>query len=399
MKDKKTCSNVLVVAIVSFLLGGLTTYVVGHQLGGVASSKQSAYIGSKNAKVEFVEYSSLACKHCKEVRERLFPKIKSEFVDTGKVKYVFKPFINNPASVNAALLMDCVRKDKYYALADALYANQEKWIGKEASLHDLKMAAGNIFTEEQFNACVQDEARKQIVVEAFRAEATAKGLRSSPSYLVNGEKVLGNDADLIKESINLALQGKSLSEITDKLAKEALVIKPNDRVMGNANAPVTIIEYASLSCPHCAKFHTGILPEVKKQYIETGKAKLVYRDLPLNAPALNAAKITRCADPANYYSLVSILFENQNEWAVDKEKETPKLKAFVAKHGVDAAAFDACIANTDIEKQILTTASEARKIGVSATPSFFLNGKMAEHVHTVDEFRHELDRLLGSSKH
>src|SRR5881275_249771 len=96
-------------------------------------------------------------------------------------------------------------------------------------------------------------------------------------------------------------------------AAKALAVQPEDRILGNPDAPITIVEYASLTCPHCAHFTNDVLPELKKKWIDTGKAKLVLRDYPLDEPALRAAMIARCAPPDRFYAYVDTFFGAQEK--------------------------------------------------------------------------------------
>lgn len=96
-------------------------------------------------------------------------------------------------------------------------------------------------------------------------------------------------------------------------------VTADDKVLGDRDAPVTMIEYSSLTCPHCAHFHTDVLPRIKKEYIDTGKVKLVLRDFPLNQPALIAAQIAHCVPEDRYFGFVSVLFETQAAWAISED--------------------------------------------------------------------------------
>ena len=109
----------------------------------------------------------------------------------------------------------------------------------------------------------------------------------------------------------MALLFSACAEASPLPTEEAL----KERVLGQANAPVTIIEYSSLSCPHCAQFHNNVLPKLKKNYIDTGKVKLVYRDFPLGGPAYIAAMMARCAKPDRYFQFLDVLFRDQANWA------------------------------------------------------------------------------------
>lgn len=154
---------------------------------------------------------------------------------------------------------------------------------------------------------------------------------------------------------------------------------PNDIVIGDANAPATILDYSSLSCPHCAHFHLEVLPQVKKELIDTGKAKLVFRHFPLNEPALRAAQLVECSGVMKREAILKALFETQKNWAFS-ENFKADLKIIAQQGGIDAAAFDSCLADKALEDAILETRqAAATKAGVNSTPSFFVNGKAVEN--------------------
>jgi protein-disulfide isomerase len=97
--------------------------------------------------------------------------------------------------------------------------------------------------------------------------------------------------------------------------------QPDDLVEGDANAPITMIEYSSLSCPHCARFQIDVLPQIRKDFIETGKVKLIQRDFPLNKPAVQAAQLAHCGGPMRYFALVNVLFQTQEQWLNEQAVE------------------------------------------------------------------------------
>jgi protein-disulfide isomerase len=154
----------------------------------------------------------------------------------------------------------------------------------------------------------------------------------------------------------------------------ALSLGNDELIIGRRSAPVTIVEYSSLSCPHCGHFHTTILPEVKKAVIDTGDAKLVIRPFPLNLPALRAAMLVACAPKASQVTLLETLYTQQDDWAFTPAFEA-RLKTIAEANGIDAAAFDRCMADAATEARILGSRKTGmEKLHVSGTPSFFING-------------------------
>ena len=148
-----------------------------------------------------------------------------------------------------------------------------------------------------------------------------------------------------------------------------------DRVMGDPNAPIEIIEYSSLTCPHCRQFHTKILPKLKKNYIDTGRAKLVYRDFPFDQLGLTAALLARCAPPARYFQFLDVLFQNQEKWASDPDP-IKALARIGTLGGLGEADFRACRNNKAIVDGVLQSRLDGgNRYQVNSTPSFIVNGE------------------------
>jgi protein-disulfide isomerase len=180
-------------------------------------------------------------------------------------------------------------------------------------------------------------------------------------------------------------------------AADVPVQTPDDRVIGKADAPITIFEFFSLTCPHCAEFEDETYPKVKSEWIDTGKAKIVYRDYPLDQNALKAAVVARCAPPDRYAAFVQALFQQQTVWGVQKDP-TDSLKKIAALGGVGADQFDKCIADDDLQKSIVAEEYEAQqKYGVDSTPTFFINGKKVVGALPYDDFVKELQNAHAAS--
>ena len=173
-------------------------------------------------------------------------------------------------------------------------------------------------------------------------------------------------------------------------AQEALP----DMVMGDPEAPVEIIEYSSMTCPHCAVFHTETLPTIKERYIDTGKAKLVFREFPLDRVALNASAVARCAGPDSYFSFVDVLFRTQVQWS-HAEDPTAELKKIVHMGGLDPAMVDACLEDQSIIDGILAVRLNGdQTYEIRSTPTFIINGDSYSGEMTVEQFEEVLTPYL-----
>jgi protein-disulfide isomerase len=175
----------------------------------------------------------------------------------------------------------------------------------------------------------------------------------------------------------------------------AELMKPGelaDYVLGKADAPYTIVEYSSMTCPHCASFHTKVLPEVKKKYIDTGKAKYIIREFPLDNVAAAAFMLARCVDQAKYFDFVDLLYANQQEWAFENNP-LPSLQKFSKQVGFTEQRFNECLKDEKLLNHIESVRNRgSEKFGVRATPTFFINGQKLKGVDIGD-----FDKILGGS--
>lgn len=166
--------------------------------------------------------------------------------------------------------------------------------------------------------------------------------------------------------------------------------EPGDRVLGKADAPITVIEYASLTCPHCADFNKEIMPELKQRYVETGKAKVVYRDFPLDQWALRASMLARCAPADRYFAFIDVLFQQQGTWATAKDPMAA-LEQLGKLGGVPSDKFKACMADQGLADQVLGERLRgANEFKVEGTPTLFVNGKKVDTPRTFADF----DKIL-----
>ena len=167
-----------------------------------------------------------------------------------------------------------------------------------------------------------------------------------------------------------------------------------DIMIGSDKAPVTVIEYASMTCPHCAHFEETTLPELKKRYIDTGKVRYVMREFPLDALAAAGFMLARCAGPDKYESVVETLFAKQADWAM-VQKPIPPLMAIAKQFGFTEEAFNTCLANQKVLDDIQAVRDHAvNKLGVNSTPTFFINGKRFVGDLSIEVMAKEIDPYL-----
>ncbi len=195
----------------------------------------------------------------------------------------------------------------------------------------------------------------------------------------------------------LAGCGETETEKKPKLKSSSENPAFEENILGNKEATVTLIEYSSMTCPHCANFHKNALPELKKKYIETGKVKYIIREFPLDVYATAAFMLARCAGKDKYFPLVEVLYEQQSQWAT--ENPVPKLLEISKQAGFTKESFEKCLSNKELEKNILKVRETGTKeYGVSSTPTFFINGEKFTKAHSFENFQQTIDPLLETKK-
>jgi protein-disulfide isomerase len=166
-----------------------------------------------------------------------------------------------------------------------------------------------------------------------------------------------------------------------------------DFMIGSDKAPVTIIEYASMTCPHCAHFAGTTLPELQKRYIDTGKVRFTLRAFPLDALSAAGFMLARCGGKDKYMPIVETLFAKQNDWIV--REPLPPLKEIAKQFGITENEFNECLANQKLLESIQAVRDHAaQKLGVTSTPTFFVNGKRLVGDISFDQMAKEIDAYL-----
>lgn len=188
----------------------------------------------------------------------------------------------------------------------------------------------------------------------------------------------------------LALPAWAESFDTGELAEAGPL---GDKTLGDPNAPITVIEYASLTCGHCKNFHSNSFPHLKKNYVDEGKVFFIFRDFPLDNLAFAAAMLARCAPQDKFFDAIDLFFEQQKIWAFGTEPANPldRLKMMALQMGFNEKTFEECLKNQEIFDGVKSVRDRANeKFTVNSTPTFFVNGEMHRGALSVEE----LDKIL-----
>jgi protein-disulfide isomerase len=189
--------------------------------------------------------------------------------------------------------------------------------------------------------------------------------------------------------------------IAPAMAEETAATAPlpevPEMVLGNADAPITIVEYASFTCPHCANFHETVFKDLKKDYIDTGKVKFIYREVYFDRYGLWAAMVARCGGETRYFGINAMLFEQQKVWAGtdDPAVAVENLKKIGRTAGMDDATLQACLQDATMAQALVAKYEEnSAKDEVTATPTLFINGERYKNM-SYEELKAILDEKLG----
>jgi protein-disulfide isomerase len=171
-----------------------------------------------------------------------------------------------------------------------------------------------------------------------------------------------------------------------------------DIVLGDPDAPITVIEYASMTCPHCASFHTDTLPQLKEQYIDTGKVKFILREFPLDNLAAAASLLARCVEQDKYYDFVDVLFEKQSQWA-NADDPLQELRQISKLAGFTEARFNSCLRDQeklDYIQQVRDTGNQ--KYDIRSTPTLIINGQKLEGNQSISALQQVIDPMLNEAE-
>jgi protein-disulfide isomerase len=170
-----------------------------------------------------------------------------------------------------------------------------------------------------------------------------------------------------------------------------------DRILGNADAPVTLIEYASATCPHCAEFHMTLLPQIKTEYIDTGKVKFIFREFPLDQMALGVFMLTRCLPEEKFFATTDLLFRRQQTWT-KAENPGVEITKIMNLAGMDKPTFEACLKKVDMAKAMNEFAKKsAADFNIKGTPALFVNGEYVDGHKDMTDVKKALDAAIAAA--
>jgi protein-disulfide isomerase len=198
----------------------------------------------------------------------------------------------------------------------------------------------------------------------------------------------------------MALTGLLTLRVHAQQPKLDDLLKPGplpEMSFGQSNAPVTIVEYASLTCPHCRSFHVTVWPEFKKKYVDTGKVRFIMREFPFDPRAAAGFMLARCAGNEKWYPTIEVLYRSQDSWARVTDA-TSALKSIMGMTGMDGSQVESCLKDQALYEKVNAVAETGKSFGVDSTPTFFINGKVQKGALSLEQFSKIIDPLLVAAK-
>lgn len=201
-------------------------------------------------------------------------------------------------------------------------------------------------------------------------------------------------ASLVAAATFPLMSGRAASATPEELLKPGPLPEIS---FGSADAPVTVIEYASLTCPHCRTFHVTAWPTVKEKYVDTGKVRFIMREFPFDPRASGGFMLARCAGPDKWYPVVDLLYRSQDAWARVPDG-VAALKSLMGMTGMTGEQVEACLSDQALLEKVTSVTEAGKAYGVDSTPTFFINGEKTAGALTVEQFSAIVDPLIKAGE-
>ena len=378
-------------------------------------------LGDPAAAVTIVEYSDYQCPFCRRHFQQTMPQIKSDYIDTGRVYYVFKDFpiaTLHPMAYRlheAALCVgDAANSEAYWQVHDLFFAEAEQFQkNSEEAMDATILQALEAEGLPDVSDCLQDGQFTE-TVQAGVAEGQMLGLNATPSFFINGYPLVGAQPyDVFQYAISLAESGEledafrqaageqaaAQATATAQAAQPADVPLGDAPVKGDPDAPVTIVEYSDFQCPFCLRHFRQTMPQLES-YIEAGQVRYVFKDFPIartHPQAPKAHEASRCArelggDDA-FWKMHDLLFANQETWA-GNPNHVDVFKSLAPDAGLPQDDFNSCLDGGRYAEAVNADLVEGQQLGVTGTPTFFINGQRLVGAQPFSAFRQVIEQAL-----
>lgn len=377
-------------------------------------------LGDPAAPVTIVEYSDFQCPFCRRHFLETMPLLKANLIETGRVYYVFKDYpieTLHPLAYRlhegALCAGDIGGSESYWEAHDLFFSAAETF--DVETLEEMDKAILDSFTKiglPDISACLSEQTFADEVVRNFQ-EGAALRVSGTPAFFINGYPVNGAQPyDLFEYAVSLAEEGnladayQAQADPPPPPAPPSQVTVPlkDEPFKGDPNAPITIVEYSDYLCPFCARHFQNTMP-VLQTLIDGGQVRYLFKDFPLlgiHPQAQKAHEGARCAGELGgndgYWLMHDVLFENQQVWgSASMDTHVDAIKSLAAEAGFASEAFDECLDSGRYEDDVSAEVEEGIALGISGTPTFFINGNRLVGAQPASVFSDVIDDLLEGS--
>jgi protein-disulfide isomerase len=355
------------------------------------------YRGSLDAPIVMEEFSDFQCPFCARFSAQTLPALLENQIAAGELLQIYYDFPLESlhpqafAAANAARCAGDQGAAVYWEMHDLLYERMDQWDQGDPNPVFAGFAEELNLEMEAFNNCVNEMAHGELV-EADIETATSRGIRSTPSFFLNGQPLIGAQPLAAFDDAIAAIQGgETIAAIQEpsepksplrpppvKPTPVALDMETYAAAMGDPGAPVTIVEFTDYECPFCQRYSNDTMPTLISEKIDSGEVYYILKDLPLESihPNARAAAVAaRCAGEQDaYWEMHDALFEAQGEWGGGSARAQEVFVTLAAGLELDGEAFSECINDHRYMQAIQSNLDEARSLGADGTPYFFING-------------------------
>jgi protein-disulfide isomerase len=361
--------------------------------------------GDPDAPITLVEFSDYQCPFCLTYAQETFPSIIQRFVETGQVRYIWKdyPLVQlHPEAYVAAQAARCAGEQQaYWEMHELLFKNQEAWSGQtDLVTVFVALAAPLELDRAALQTCLEDGRYEQAVLDNLD-EGQRLGVSGTPTFFVNGYPIVGARS---YELFELALALAAVGRISDAFAQAPAptpmapdrIPVGNSPVLGSPEAPVVMIEYSDYQCPYCGRYSVQTFPQIRANYVDTGKVRYVFKDFPLgfHAQAEPAAQAARCAgDQGDYWGMHELLFAHQSEWSTGSAVAI--FEGYAQRLGLDTALFNNCLETQVHAAAVKADLNEGLSVGVTGTPAFFVGGSFISGAQPYAVYEQAIEQALG----
>ena len=397
----------------------------------VVGEDYAAVMGDPDAPILIVEYTDYQCPFCSRHSAQTMNIIRSEMVESGRVRYALKDFpldsIHPQARLTAAAARCAGEQEMYWEMHDLIFAQQNEWSTQTATAESVTesvstMAATLELDMEAFDICLSD-GRYDDPIQANLDEGIAYGVTGTPAFFIDGyflsgaqpydifELIVSNvengtiedlfrdayEAQVEQYKAQLAQQAAAPTPVPTPAGPVDVPIAEDDPFLGDPDAPIVIVEYTDFQCPFCVRHFQATFPQIKTNYIDTGLVKYVFKDFPLNfhPQAGDASEAAHCADEQDAYLLMhDMLFANQGEWN-GRNDAVDLFIGYAETLGLEKEPFAECLTSDRYAQRVEDSLLEGYELGVTGTPSFFINGNIFVGAQPYGNFENAIESLLA----